>query len=205
VVLTLSPSLTSPSIAPRSSDNTGLRPSLCYVVVPARLHWMKGHEVLLRAIAAQQHALEGVIFLLVGDGDLRDSLETQAVDLGIVNLVRFIGFSTEVRAWLSVSEIVVLPSLTEALPLALLEAMAMGRAVVSTRVGGVPELVQHGFNGYLVSPGDSDALGAAIVGLLSTDGLAKDMGKHAKQRAGSLFSANRMVIDTRRFFAEAVR
>jgi glycosyltransferase involved in cell wall biosynthesis len=182
----------------------GLDPEGRYVVVPARLHWMKGHEVLLRAIASQQDALNGVVFLMVGDGDLRDRLEAEATGLGISKFVRFIGFSTEVRSWLFISEIAVLPSFAEAFGLALLEAMAMGRAVVSTHVGGIPELVQHGCTGFLVSPGDSDALGKAIVKLLSTERLAKDMGDHAKQRAASLFSANSMVGDTRKFFSEAV-
>jgi glycosyltransferase involved in cell wall biosynthesis len=179
----------------------GLDPEGRYVVVPARLHWMKGHEVLLRAIAAQGDALRGVTFLMVGDGELRDGLEAQSRDLGIDGAVRFIGFSTDMKSWLVVCELVVLPSIAlEAFPLALLEAMAIGRACVAADVGGISEMINDGVTGFVIPVGDTSKLRSAIERVLADSSLAAEMGRRSRVRVEVLFSFQRMINTTKAFF-----
>jgi glycosyltransferase involved in cell wall biosynthesis len=125
----------------------------------------KGMSYLLDAIPAVLAQAPTTRFVIAGDGPIRASLEEKARVLGFGDRLIFIGHRTDIPDVVSAFDAYVLPSLTEGLPLSLLEALAAGNPIVCTRVGGNPEIVEDGVNGYLVPPGDSAALTDAILRL----------------------------------------
>ena len=153
-----------------------------YVLCVARLSHHKGIDILLDALAILRK--QGVVAQLriAGDGDERQKLEQQASRLGLSEVVDFLGNVDSARIgklWDS-SSFGVLPSRTEGLPLSLIEAMAHGRTIVGTRVGGIPEVIQHEENGLLVADNDSPALAAAMRLLLDDPELACRLGTSAR-------------------------
>ena len=134
----------------------------------ARLDQQKGLTYLIRAAARTPN----VAFVIAGDGPERDSLEREARALGVSDRVRFIGFRHDVAALLANSDLFVLPSLIEGLPLSVLEAMAACRPVVATAVPGTDEVVRHRATGLLVPPSDPDGLAGAIQEILRDEALA---------------------------------
>jgi glycosyltransferase involved in cell wall biosynthesis len=148
-----------------------------------RLHAQKGHGVLLEAIArCREHGL-ALSLALVGEGPLRAGLEEQAHRLGIEGQVQFLGRRDDVRELLRAAEIFVFPSLYEAVGIALLEAMACGAAVVASRAGGIPEIVQDGESGVLVRPGDASDLATALARLARDPPERARLGRGARRRA----------------------
>jgi len=131
-------------------------------VVAARLEEQKGHDVLLDALAeVRQRGLDFTL-ALAGDGSRRAALEEQSRRLDLEKRVHFLGTLEDLGPLLSAADAVLLPSRWEGLPLTLLEAMARARPVIATAVGGVPEVVSHGDNGWLVPAGDVTALADAL-------------------------------------------
>lgn len=158
------------------------------VLVPGRLDAQKGHRYLLRAV----EEIPDATFLLAGGGPLREELETLAHTLGITDRVVFLGHRSDIADLLAVSDLVVLPSLYEGLPLAVLEAMAAGRAVITTRVGGVEEVVTEGQNGVLVPPAHPAALAAAIRTLVRDPELSRRLGAAGRQTIEADYDAATM-------------
>jgi len=154
----------------------------------ARLSHEKRHDVLLQAIAQLAPKYKNVRLHLVGDGPSRGALETQAGYLGLGRNVRFLGLRNDVPEWLRAMEVLVLGSATEGLPLTILEAMASGLPVVATSVGGVPEMVEDGVNGFLVPPEDPVALAAALERLVKDRDLRLRMGRKGREIAVKKFS-----------------
>jgi colanic acid/amylovoran biosynthesis glycosyltransferase len=155
------------------------------LVCVGRLGEQKGHLVLLEAM---RRAFDrGCLFdlVLAGDGDLRAAIETRIGALGLQPHVRVTGWiaSADVRSELESSRALILPSFAEGLPVVLMEAMALGRPVVTTYVAGIPELVRSGESGWLVPASDIDALADAIVACMaaSEDSLAR-MGAAGRAR-----------------------
>ena len=170
-------------------------------LVPARLDVQKGHEHLL--VAARETT--GVRFLLAGDGPLRGRLEARAGELGVGDRVAFLGRRDDVPALLAASDLVVLPSLYEGLPLSLIEAMAARRPIVATDVGGTRELVRDGVDGLLVPSGDPAALARAIARLRGDPGLASRLVDAGAARAAEGFGAERMVRAIESEYEELLR
>lgn len=152
----------------------------------------KGIEVLLDAIPAVLADHPDARFVIVGDGPLREALEARAVDR-VVDRVTWTGFRRDVPELLAASDLFVLPSLGDAYPTVLMEAMAAGLPVVSTRVGGIPEIVEDGRTGRLVPPGDAAALAKAISGLLDSPGEREALGRAARAEAERRFSTKTWV------------
>ena len=169
------------------------RDSVLTVVTVAGLNNQKGHEYLLRAVPSVIAEVPRVRFMLVGDGHLRSSLEEMAISLGIENKVEFAGWRTDVPAVLGGSDLFVLPSLFEGLPLSLIEAMASGKAVVATDVDGTHDVVIDGTTGFLVPAQNSEALARRIIDVLRDSQLREKFGLAGRQRALSYFSSERMV------------
>ncbi|HUP49729.1 MAG TPA: glycosyltransferase family 4 protein [Thermoanaerobaculia bacterium] len=148
----------------------------------------KGIEVLLAAIPAVVERVPGAVFLIVGDGPKREEWQALADATGEARQVRWAGHRRDVDAIVAGCDLFVLPTLADAFPTVLLEAMAAGLPVVASAVGGVPEIVQADVTGTLVPPADADALAAAIIHhLLDRDGAGR-MGVAAVLAAESLFS-----------------
>ncbi|MEN8205339.1 MAG: glycosyltransferase [Pseudomonadota bacterium] len=131
-----------------------------------RLHVEKGNRFFLEAAAQVLEQIPKACFVLAGDGPLLGQLGELANKLGIQDNVIFAGFQDDVVGLLSMFDVKVLPSLAEGHPQALLEAMAMGKAIVATTVGGMGEIISDGHDGCLVPPGDAQALAEKIIYLL---------------------------------------
>jgi len=164
-----------------------------------RLQTEKGFDVLLRALVE----LRGEARLLLGgEGLLADELPRLAAELGVSHEVDFQGFVSDVPAFMAETGLFVLSSRSEGLGLVLIEAMAAGRPVVATRVGGVPEVVIDGETGLLVEPENPGALAAAVRRLLADPALAARMGQAGRRRAREVFSARRMADLTAAMYEE---
>jgi glycosyltransferase involved in cell wall biosynthesis len=150
-------------------EEFAIPPDSHIVVSAGRLTEEKGHIHLVRAIPGLIQKVPNVVILIVGAGPLDKILQAEASELGISDQVRFTGFRSDVLDIIGAADLFVLPSNSEGLPLVLLESMGSGVAVISTIVGGVPEIVQEGVSGLLVPPGDSDALSKAMIELLTDD------------------------------------
>jgi colanic acid/amylovoran biosynthesis glycosyltransferase len=135
-----------------------------------RLTPQKGHLLLLEAAQLLLAENESFRLVLAGDGELRPQIERRIEELGLSGVVEITGWVDEstIRQLLSQSRVLVQPSFAEGLPVVLLEAFASGRAVISTYVGGIPELVHHRLNGWLVPAGNVKALADAVRDALKT-------------------------------------
>lgn len=155
---------------------------------------LKGHRYLLEAIPAIARTVPDLRCLIVGDGPSRPLLEALVDRLRIRGHVVFTGVlaDAERNAVLRSSHVVVLPSLSEGLPVVVLEAMAFGKPIVATRVGGVPELIEHDVSGILVPPQDSAALAEAILAVASNGPKAEQLGRAARLRFDERFSFDEM-------------
>lgn len=148
----------------------------------------KGYGNLLDAAAQIQRTRPGVHWLLVGDGELREDLEARSRRRGLASQVHFTGWRDDVPEILALCDLFVLPSVNEHFGRVLIEAMAVGRAVVATDAGGVPEIVVHGETGLLVPPADPIALARAVEALLGDPPRAARLGAAGRRRAESTFS-----------------
>ncbi|OGL00951.1 MAG: hypothetical protein A3D33_19895 [Candidatus Rokubacteria bacterium RIFCSPHIGHO2_02_FULL_73_26] len=171
----------------------GLGPGDRPIGVAARMTAQKGHAHLLDALPAVLARVPAVVCVLIGDGPLRAPLEARARALGVAARCRFTGARADVADLVAALEVVVLPSRSEGLPFALLEAMALGKPVVATTVGGCPEVVEDGRTGWLVPPGDAPALAGAVLRLLEDAPAARAMGARGAARVRAEFSLARMV------------
>jgi glycosyltransferase involved in cell wall biosynthesis len=163
----------------------------------AGLRPLKNHSLLLQAFASVSRQLPDALLLLVGppdrlNPDYAESLRRLAQELGVESCVRFLGSRADVPDILRASDVFVLSSDYEGNPLSVLEAMAAGLPVVSTAVGGVPELVQHGATGLLVPAGDARALAEAMAQIGFDAPLRAAMGDIARQTALERFDVRVM-------------
>jgi glycosyltransferase involved in cell wall biosynthesis len=148
-----------------------------------RLAAVKGVPVLFDALRLIGDRLPGLRLTLIGDGPERPALMAEAAAMGLAGRVHFAGYKTsdEVAAALLQADLLVLPSFAEGVPVVLMEAMASGLPVVTSRIAGIPELVEDGVSGHLVPPGNPEALAEAIVGVLTAPDRAA-MGAAGRRR-----------------------
>jgi glycosyltransferase involved in cell wall biosynthesis len=158
----------------------------------ARLADVKGQRSLVHALTDLNATAVLVGRDLEQDGAYERELRAEAERLGVVDRVVFAGYRDDVPALLAGCDVFCLPSEMEGLPLVVLEAMAQGKPVVATAVGGTPELVVHGETGLLVQPGDVDALAAALAQLLADPEHARRMGEAGRERVQREFGAAAM-------------
>jgi len=161
-----------------------------HLVFVGRLAGVKGVPVLLQALQGLIAEHPDLRLTLVGDGPERAALETLAQGLG--DHVEFVGYQSQdaVAALLSEATLHVLPSFAEGVPVVLMEAMAARVPVVTTRIAGVPELVEDGVSGLLVPPGDADALRVALGRLLTDADLCRAMGEAGRVRVRTEFASD---------------
>ena len=157
-----------------------------------RLTPVKGPEYLIHAAKEITAARQGVSFVFLGDGELRDQLEAMVEQLGLKENVKFLGWWQDVADVMSVFDIFVLPSLNEGMGRVLIEAMVLGKPVVASSIGGIPDLVIDGENGFLFPVGDIEALVARIKDLLNDSGKRENMG-NSGQRLAVKYSSDEMV------------
>lgn len=165
------------------------RTSGSHVVHVGRLDRVKGQDILLSAMPMVRALVPGVQLSIVGDGPARPELEAQARTLGVADVVEFVGAVDDVRPFLQDADVFVLPSRSEGISIALLEAMASGLAVVATDVGGNREVVQSGISGQLVAAERPDELATAIAHSLLEPALARATGVSARHEVETRFAS----------------
>jgi glycosyltransferase involved in cell wall biosynthesis len=148
---------------------------------------IKGHAVLIEAAKEICADSADVHFALIGDGPLRSDLETRVRDCGLQDHFRFLGCRRDVPEILSCADIFAFPSFAEGLPNSVLEAAAAAVPIVATRVGGIPEIIEHGVTGLLVPPRDARALITAMLQYLKDPSFATMLAKAGQQRVRSNF------------------
>jgi L-malate glycosyltransferase len=156
----------------------------------------KGHRHLVQGAAQVVRDVPDARFVILGQGDLHDELTRQIRSLGLERHVLLGGFRPDVLSLLKTCTLFVMPSLTEGLGTSLLDAMACGRPIVATRVGGIPEVIVEGETGLLVPPRDPDLLAEAIVRLLQDPGLSERLAAAGLDRVRQHFTVERMVDQT---------
>jgi glycosyltransferase involved in cell wall biosynthesis len=161
------------------------------VVAVGNLYPVKGHEVLLRALDQVKTGPPWRL-AIAGRGEELERLGAMAEARGWAGRVHLLGYRADIPDILAAADIFAMPSLSEGLPLALIEAMFAGRAIVASNVGGIPDAVEDGREALLVPPGDATALGAALQRLLSSPTLRASLGTAAQRRAESEFTTARM-------------
>jgi glycosyltransferase involved in cell wall biosynthesis len=171
----------------------GERRGLRRIVTVANLRAEKGHDTLVAAAPRIVRHQPDVEFCIVGDGPERAAIAEQVSARGLGSHFRFLGQRDDVPALLASSDLFVLPSRTEACPNGVLEAMACALPIVATRVGGIPELIEHGTDGLLVDAGAPDALAGALIDLMEGPDRALRLGRAARERAERSFSLDVMV------------
>lgn len=167
-----------------------------YILTVAKLYERKGLDILLEAVSRLKARLDGHRFLIIGDGPEESRLKRLAADLGIDQHVALLGEvpSREIPMWFQHCEFFVLPSRSEPFGIVLLEAMTLGKAVVATRVGGIPEFIKNGDTGLLVESGDSQALSEGILRLLQDHELRARLGKNGLQSVETRYDYRQLVL-----------
>jgi glycosyltransferase involved in cell wall biosynthesis len=176
------------------------------VLIVGHLSEVKGYPTFLRAAAAIASVVRDCAFLALGGETTSPGygayLQQLARDLGIGDRVHFLGWQKNVAEVMRAADVMVLPSVVEGLPMAVLEAMSCGRPVVASAVNGTPEAVLHEITGLLIPPNEPAALAAAVVRLLGAPHLARRMGNAGRIRVEEHFSLDKAAAAIQRLYTE---
>jgi len=172
------------------------------IVAIGNLYPVKGHRHAIEALASLGDRHPAVHLAIAGRGELEAALAAQARALGIERRVHLLGLRADVAAVLAAADVVVQPSLSEGLPLALLEAMFAARPIVASDVGEIGAALDHGRAGVLVPPGDAAALAVAFDALLTSGDRARTLGRRARERAVAEYDLSHMVRRYRTLYDE---
>lgn len=181
-------------------EEFGILPDRLVVCVVNVFRPQKRLDLWVRAARLIADAEPRATFLVVGDGPIRPQVRDLAGRLGLDGRIAFPGLRHDAARLMAVFDVFMLSSVYEGLPVAVLEAMALGRPVVATRVGGLPGVIQDGRHGFLVPPGDPGALAERVVELLRRPELRQAFGEASAARVRQHFSIERMVRETEHLY-----
>lgn len=165
-----------------------------------RMTGVKDTGALLRIAATLRARGIDAVLCMVGDGPERERLEQLAHDLGIARSVYFAGYQAEVAPFYALFDAFLLPSVNEGTPVSAIEALASGTPVVATRVGGVPDVVRDGIDGFLVEPGDLAGATDRLAALARQPSLRRRLGAAGRERVRARYSVDRLVRDVDRLY-----
>lgn len=191
-----------PLVRERMRQELGVGPEEALFGLFGRLTRQKDQKSFLLAARRVLDRFGHARFVLVGDGEDRPMLTALSQDLGLGDRLIFTGFRTDIPELLNALDAFVLPSLWEGLPIALLEAMAVGVPVIASAVDGSAEVIQPGTSGLLVPPEDVPSLVAAMEALLETPALAERLARAGHERACRLYTLEAMIRSTERLYGE---
>ncbi len=178
----------------------GISESAFVVGWVGRMTDVKDTDAVLEIVrAARDRGLEAVL-VMVGDGPDRVRLEQLAHDIGIARSTFFVGYQPEVAGYYRLFDAFLLPSVNEGTPVSAIEALASGTPVVATRVGGVPDVVRDGEDGFLFEPGDTDDAAERLALLASDATLRSALGASGRERVLRRYSVSRLVEDVDRLY-----
>ena len=166
---------------------------------------IKGHRFLIEAFARLKPSYPRLHLVIAGSGELHDELAALAARRGVRDSVRLLGERTDVPDCLAAMDLFIMPSLNEGMGRALIEAMAAGRPVIATKVGGIPAIIEHQRTGLLVQPEDATALAAAMTELLRRPAWAMELGAAASESIGAKFGVAPMIQAVEAVYDEALR
>ena len=190
----------------QKKEQLGIPPENKVVTVVANMYYpIKGHSYFIHAASKIIRVMPDTTFILVGDGTLKESFIRLSKKLNVFKNMLFLGFRPDIPELLAITDIAVLPSLSEGFPNVVLEAMAAGKPVVASAVGGILEIVLNNETGFLIPPADSDALAEKIITLLQDEALCTVMGIAGYQRVAALFSIDQMVRNTECLYEALIR
>ncbi|MGQ9813580.1 MAG: glycosyltransferase family 4 protein [Candidatus Roseilinea sp.] len=170
----------------------GLTPDQWMILTLARLTANKGHRYLIEAAARVTQRCPGARFFFAGPEDERDQIERHIHQLGLERFVSILGYRADVARLLAASDLFVLPSLAEGFALSIVEALAAGLPVIATCVGGAPEIIRPGQNGFLVPPADARALAEHIVEVIEMPAEQRARLREAARETAARFSPQEM-------------
>jgi glycosyltransferase involved in cell wall biosynthesis len=172
----------------------------------AHLFPRKGYDVMIRALPVIAREIPELEYLVIGTGEpaYEQELKGLAATLGVGDRVHFVGFQEDVTPFLSALSLYVHPARMEGFGIAVVEALAAGKAVVASRVGGLPEVVEHGRTGLLVTADDPNELSAAVVSLLRDGQRRKEMGERGARAARERFDISASVAAVERLYHDVL-
>jgi glycosyltransferase involved in cell wall biosynthesis len=168
----------------------------------ARLDPIKDHQTAIRAVISAAKRNPNIRLLIVGDGPEKTNIQRQLREQSINGTVKMLGLRNDVPRLLAAADVFLLTSVSEGIPVTVIEAMAAGVPVLATSVGGLSELVTHGVTGYLAPPGNANKLADALVELAEDSTRRVELAERAKNRANSEFSEGKMIDNYTRLYAE---
>ena len=170
----------------------------------ARLYESKGQQYLIAATRAVLEKCPTVRILLVGSGDHEDRFRQQVSKEGLDDIVIFTGYREDIPELIAISDIVVRPSDMEGFPINMLEAMLMKKPVIATKIAGVPEMITHGENGFMIEPRDIDHLASYISIILLDEELGKKMGVRGQQIVLEKFTLESLITKVENLYVSLV-
>jgi glycosyltransferase involved in cell wall biosynthesis len=165
-----------------------------------RMTAVKRTDVVVRVLSKLVERGVDARLVLVGDGPDRDDLERYAHELGVVRRCLFLGYQEDVARWYNAIDALLLPSVNEGTPVSVIEALAAQRPAVATRVGGTPDVIRDGIDGFLVDPGDGEALAERLAELAHDPQLRAQMGAAGRERVLQRYAVDRLVEDIDRLY-----
>jgi glycosyltransferase involved in cell wall biosynthesis len=173
----------------------GIGPDRFAVGWIGRMTGVKRTDDVLRAFRRLRDRGVDACLCMIGDGPDRPAVERRAHELGLMRDTFFLGYQEEVAPFFAAFDAMILPSINEGTPVSAIESLAAGRPVVATRVGGVPDVVREGEDGFLVEPGDVDALAERLARLAADPELRERLGTAGRARVIPRYSVERLVDD----------
>ena len=192
----------SPDARGRIRAEFGYKDADFVAVLVARLHELKDHQTALRAIDQARKSIPGLRLLLAGEGEQRAAIEETIRQRQLKDTVTLAGTRSDIADLLAAADVFLMSSISEGIPLTVIEAMAAHRTVVSTAVGGLPELVEHGVTGLLAPARDDKGLADALIRLHGDRELRERMASLAARRAAKHFSLDGMLNSYRTVYRE---
>lgn len=189
-----------------SKEQLGVPPGAPLVTTVANFLPNKGHQWLIQAMPEILAGAPEAVFALVGDGPERSKIAQWIAQAGVAHRVRLLGSRSDARSVMAASDLVVIPSAgAEGTPLAIMEALALGKPVVSTRLGGIPEIIEDRRNGLLVPPKDAPALAGAVLQVLLDPALAAGFAQEGRRTVEERFTDRHMVARTQSVYLQVAK
>lgn len=186
-------------------EEMGINDSNVVLVHIASFCLQKNHRLLIQAFEQAIKKCPNLILLLLGDGELRAHIEKIVKVKGLDRNIKFLGICQDIWKFLTISDIALLPSDFEGVPMAILEYMVAGRPVIATYVGGVPEMVEDNISGLLVPPQDVQALSQAIIKLSENHIMRKKMGENARRKVAECFDITKIAIQYKNIYLKDLK
>jgi glycosyltransferase involved in cell wall biosynthesis len=193
-------SLNGDAQGPETRRLLGIAPDRFVVGWIGRMTAVKRTDDVLLAVRRLRDRGVDAVLCMVGDGPDRETVERRAREIGIVRDSLFLGYQDEVAPYYAAFDALILPSANEGTPVSAIEALAGGRPVVATEVGGVPDVVRNGVDGFLVEPGDVDAMADRLARLAADADLRRRMGEAGSASVRERYSVTRLLDDVDRLY-----